>query len=243
MNLQETKNAMNQLKKDWDDISARSHVSEVGLDLDRADLIRRYRQEERLSQRQIAEALHCSQQTISDILNYKDYMSTSSDGTRLTRRRFLAYWKQISDPKMTKGRRELDLNTITDPDRRAAALVRQEEYRVYKAACHADIRKLVEAGKSPAKRGKKPLDHKPAKIQTVKQLARAVREIRQGPLAKELARLKRLLHAERSTYAPDQLAGAAVVIEREMARLDKLLAGIGKNFQEPGQPTEANAGA
>src|SRR5262245_27293031 len=109
MQAMKTGDLMNRLKKDWQDLAARSQVSEVGLDVDRAELLARYRAEG-LTQREIAEALELAQQRINQLLIYARYIaSTTGSSTRISEWRFRAYWKQIADPQVTRGRREPDV--------------------------------------------------------------------------------------------------------------------------------------
>lgn len=207
MSAQDTETAMRQLKKDWADLAARVQVSEVGLDVDRAGLIARYRDEEELTQKQIAESLDLGQQTISQLLIYGRYIaSTATGGTRISERRFRDYWKQIADPKLTRGRREVDAD--------------------YEALCFADIRALVKAGTPPQKRSKRPKDVTADDIRSVKDVLRAARKVYNGALRTELKKLKQLLGADRSTYAPTLLADAATIIEREIKKLFHALGAV-----------------
>lgn len=222
MQVQEPSDVMSRLKKDWNDLAARSQVSEVGLDVDRAELIRRYREEEGLTQRQIADGLGLGQQHISCLLLYGRYIASTADSrTRISESLFRQYWKQVSDPRMTKGRRKIDTE--------------------YEAACFADIRKLVEAGKPPSKKRKREKPLQARDIKGVAEVHKAARRV-YSELQPELKRLKRLLNADRSTYAPALLAQSAVVIDRKIRELFKVLADASEDSPEHGEPVAASAG-
>ena len=127
------------------DLAARSQVSEVGLDVDRAELIRRYRDEEGLNQTQIGKSIGLSQDRISQLLRYRRYNSSTTDGrSPISERRFRSYWKQVSDPKMLRGKRDKLPDNPT-----AKQVAAYQAHMEYEAACFADIRKLVEEDKPP----------------------------------------------------------------------------------------------
>lgn len=213
---------MNRLKKDWADLAARSQVSEVGLDVDRAELIRRYHEDDGLSPKEIADGLELTTTHIGRLLIYGRYVRTSPIGdVRISETRFRAYWQQVSDPKLTRGRRQID------PE--------------YEAGCFADIRKLVGAGKPPLKKKPKVKPVTSEDIRGVADVRKAARKV-YAKLRPELDRLKRLLNADRATYAPDILAASAVVIDREIKALFKVLAHVGENVTEHGLATAASAG-
>lgn len=213
MSIQNREGAMNRLKKDWADIAARSHVSEVGLDVDRAKLLDRYRNEEGLTLKQIEESgIGLKLRHISQLLQYGRYVaSCATSATRITESRFRAYWKQIADPQQTKGRREID--------------------PAYEASCFAEIRALVEAGKPPIKpkRAEKPATAED--IRDIKDVRREAGKV-YARLKPTLKKLKGLLGCDRSTFAPGIIAGHAQVIEREIKELFRLLTGAAVSADE-----------
>src|SRR5262249_10343785 len=158
MDTANARDAMNRLKKDWADLGARAQVSEVGLDVDRAELIHRYHEQEKLTQRQIGEVLELSHDRVSHLLRYRRYNVSSTRGrTHISEKRFRAYWQQIADPKLTRGKREPDLE--------------------YEALCFADIGKLVEVGTPPQKKGRREKEPTRADITTIRAMRKAVRRL------------------------------------------------------------------
>jgi hypothetical protein len=205
---------MNRLKKDWQDLAARSQVSEVGLDVDRAELLARYRAEG-LTQQQAAECLGLPQSHISRLLLFGRYVASIPAGhTRISERRFRAYWRQIADPRVTRGRRETDAE--------------------YEALCFSDIRKLVDADTPPQRAPRKARPVKPADVKTIDDVRKLARRVFREKLRPQLARLKRLRGCDRATYAPSLLADVGEAIEREITELFTLLAGACEGASEHG---------
>jgi hypothetical protein len=219
-----TENIMTQLKKDWDDLAARSQVSEVGLDVDRAKLIDRYRNEEGLTQKQIGECVGLGQQHVSYLLVYHRFMFNTSTGRiEITERTFRAYWKQIADPKMTRGRKGID------PE--------------YEATCFDDIRKLVEAGTPPLKQAKKEKLLDPAEMKKgMTTFLRDVKKFYRKKIHPQVERLKRLRGCDRSTYAPALLADVGEAIEEAMNELLTLVAAASNELSDHSESSAANPG-
>ena len=93
---------------------------------------------------------------------------------------------------------------------------------------------MIREGREPFRDKVIRLPGRAADIESIAQLKEQL-ELRMAALRPELKRLRGMLGADRSTYAPSMMAGSAQIIDREFAAIETLLAGFGGR-KEPAAP-------
>lgn len=158
----------------------------------------------------IAREIGVSDAYVSMLLHYERFFSRPSAPPELSMGKFQAYWRQVN------GRRAKDV----DPE--------------YEEQCFRDIEAMVREGREPFRDEKVIRRLDAADIESIAKLKEQL-ELRMAALRPELKRLRGMLGADRSTYAPSMMAGSAQIIDREFAAIETLLAGFGGR-KEPAAP-------
>lgn len=228
---------MLRIKDAWEKIQQAEQGTVVELDVKRATVLAEALGEEvldgKIEQKDLVEATGISQPYLSQMLLYNDFralcasMNIAAAIFNIPEGRFRQYWKQMSDPHETRGKR--------DPEKKKA----------YNRRVFLSIIEWLEAGKDPMK----PMP-KPGKPKTVEQIVQArnilttMIEEMESLFAESETTYEvtiRLLGADRATYAPTNLANHAARLKRERQGLLTLITNV-KRAIEPQRSRKTAAG-
>jgi hypothetical protein len=198
------------LKEEWSGLQFKDLTDDAGKDARRAELLARYKNQ-KLTHREIASSIGQNHSYVTQLLLYQDFLVATA--TKIPERRFREYWKQCSDPQVTKGRHK------------DGALDQ------YKQAVFQIIQRFVEEGKAPIKIKKLRQPKTATQLASAANVLRALRkeygEIYSPRIQKIIKEFKALLHDDPARYRPAHLADYADDFEKLMRQLDALFTKLG----------------
>ena len=192
------------LQEAWQVVAGEQETRTLEQDQQRA-LILAQAEAEGLTQRQIAETIHMTQVFVGYQLRYYRFLIT--EVIKIPERRFRAYWSEHADPHF----RTHDLHTRAE----------------YEASVFQYIVKQITAGIPPHKppRTIKSVSHVDIhkKADPIRAYRKEVEKRYKAEIMPVVEDLKRLLRADRSTYAPSVLGGLAYKLDTIFKDLFTLL--------------------
>jgi hypothetical protein len=195
------------LQQVWQALTAehqgRLKTIEIDHDIARAELLTRFASRG-LSHREIARNIGSSKAHVTRLLRYYRYREhVGPHGVRIPESQFRAYWLHMRDPTMTVGKRRIDPG--------------------YEHEVFLSIDTWVDAHRPPIKPRQPPTPKTARQIRRAAHPLTALRKevqiLYQREMKPTLDTLQRLLHADRSTYAPSSLADYSVSLDRSVQRL------------------------